>query len=371
MTLRLWISLFWTFLLCILQAQQNGADAAATIPRIRDEMITPTQALESAIICESLVGMQQFNIIQVTPPQYVTLAYLYDRSEDDAATSSTESSYWIGNSTERLVVTFRGSDRIEDALANKNQVPLGPTGRVLTDKMVYTNVTDETALPVETDVLVHRGLNNAVFSAYEDIINTIDPLLKAGTYTSVFFLGHSVGGAQASLFATYYAFHHPITAVYVQTFGQPRCGNYGFKILMESIPNLNVWRLVNQQDVVPRVPFTDYHHAGHLVWKKVLYNATTGEEVETVYPGYFRTIGDATLGYDGIQDISMAVCTKCNEIWEQFLVYHDLTTGVLPWLMEAVGDPTNYFPTEFNRAESLQNTTKTSAPSTDVTEVIV
>ena len=134
---------------------------------------------------------------------------------------------------------------------------------------------------------------------------------------TIYSIGHSLAGARASLFGTYFAYHHPTVATYVETFGQPRCGNMGFKMLLESIPNLNVWRFVNDQDHMVRVPFVQYHHAGHLCWKRrrqaaandgVVVNNTNNATMtkEYEYEAFFRTIGDPFLEWDGIEDFAIA-----------------------------------------------------------------
>jgi hypothetical protein len=367
------------------EAAASSVPPAANIPQIRDEMLTPVQALEAAIICDALYDMNPSNKLQKTPPQYTVLSYDENTSNNidveqdfdvDTDTTATSDAYWVGNSAQRLVVALRGSSRFEDAMAYaEEQVQLGPKGRLFSSMMRFPNGTDDYALPVEIDVMVHEGFNRVFDAAYENITKIIDPLLQAGHYSSVSIIGHGLGGAKASLFATYYAFHHPTTAVYVQTFGQPRCGNFGFKILLESIPNLNVWRLVNQQDVVPRAPFSNYHHAGHLVWKQMPLTAATSDDRDNnediaIYPGFFRTVGDAALGYAGIEDISMAVCRNCMELGEQFLKYHDITTGFLPWLAKAVADPIKFFPTEFELTSNGETRLLTDGPPPDAAEEV-
>jgi hypothetical protein len=61
---------------------------------------------------------------------------------------------------------------------------------------------------------------------------------------------HSLGGANAQLFSTHFAFDNPLKNVYLTTFGAPRCGSPGFKIFSERMINLNMFRLVNGNDVV-------------------------------------------------------------------------------------------------------------------------
>jgi triacylglycerol lipase len=72
---------------------------------------------------------------------------------------------------------------------------------------------------------------------------------------SVWFTGHSLGGALAELCAAQSQFvaHVPVQGVY--TFGQPRCGDEAYASLLQSALGTRIFRFVNDRDIVPRVPF--------------------------------------------------------------------------------------------------------------------
>ena len=109
------------------------------------------------------------------------------------------------------------------------------------------------------------------------------------------------------LMGTYFAFHHPTVATHVHTFGQPRSGNLGFKILLESIRNLNVWRMVNQQDFTIRRPFDKYYHAGHLLWRrKIEIRPDELSDQDFAYQAFYRTVGNPQLGLAGVDDFAIA-----------------------------------------------------------------
>ena len=67
--------------------------------------------------------------------------------------------------------------------------------------------------------------------------------------------GHSLGGAIAELCAAqaWFVSHVPIQGVY--TFGQPRVGDDAFAKIVHDALGLRIVRFVNDQDIVPRVPF--------------------------------------------------------------------------------------------------------------------
>lgn len=145
---------------------------------------------------------------------------------------------------------------------------------------------------------MHRGFNG-VFSdgLYQTVLDAIMPLLERESNNelyydnTIYFGGHSLGGANAQVFGTYFAHFHPNVKSHVITLGSPRQGNYAYKILSESMQNLSIWRMVNCRDVVPRVPYFGYYHAGHLLWKKC--NPPGDEKLRNdIVEAYYRHTGD-------------------------------------------------------------------------------
>ena len=137
-----------------------------------------------------------------------------------------------------------------------------------------------------------------------------------------------IQGANAQLFATMYAFQHPNVKVHCTTFAQPRVGNIAFKGFVESIYNLNMWRIVNQDDIVPRVPpFMDgYTHAGHLMWK----HKQKGIEADNItISAYYRQTGSELKGKNGVNDFSLALLgpIKTNDM--NVLVEHHFMSAII------------------------------------------
>ncbi|MET8829531.1 lipase family protein [Streptomyces sp. NPDC004610] len=100
---------------------------------------------------------------------------------------------------------------------------------------------------------VHYGFAEALESVFPDLLDTHSELNTAGQ--SVWFTGHSLGGALAMLAATRMYLEEPrLQADGVITFGQPRtCDrllaaacNKGFKG--------RLYRFVNNNDIVPQLP---------------------------------------------------------------------------------------------------------------------
>jgi hypothetical protein len=164
---------------------------------------------------------------------------------------------------------------------------------------------------------------------------------------TIYFYGHSLGGANAQLFATYYSFFHPEIKSKVITLGAPRQGNYGYKILVESLENLSVWRLVNCRDAVPRVPYFQYYSAGHLMWKRCNPpNAQQGLSNDVV-EAYYRDSGDTTQ--DLIATPSDFIITQ----YEDTMISDHMGDMYLEWLEYANGlgknqNWTTYFQSQYN-----------------------
>lgn len=104
---------------------------------------------------------------------------------------------------------------------------------------------------------VHFGFLTAVRAV---MVRVCAELSKIIGLKKVFVTGHSLGGALAQLFA--YEYPGPIHGIY--TFGQPRIGDVRFHNLYQLLLGEKTFRVVHEQDIVPRVPFLvfGYRHAG-------------------------------------------------------------------------------------------------------------
>ncbi|WP_199829638.1 lipase family protein [Streptomyces sp. MMG1121] len=136
---------------------------------------------------------------------------------------------------DRMIVTaFRGTEptQIKDWLSDATTPPSpGPGG----------------------NGYVHHGFAEALRSVYPDIAATLAELRTDGQ--SVYFTGHSLGGALAMLAgARMYleAPHHAADGVY--TFGQPRtCDRLLADAFHEGFGG-RMYRFVNNNDIVPQLP---------------------------------------------------------------------------------------------------------------------
>jgi len=91
---------------------------------------------------------------------------------------------------------------------------------------------------------VHRGFKDALDEVWEDVLKWIKEQKKE----DVFFTGHSLGGALATLAASRW---NSITT-HLYTYGSPRVGGRKF---IKSFITSNRYRFRNNNDIVTRVPF--------------------------------------------------------------------------------------------------------------------
>ncbi len=139
---------------------------------------------------------------------------------------------FVAGSKDSIVVAFRGSSELKDWIGNFNFPQ------------------DEGALHGVVG-RVHRGFASALSPSFDAIAATIRTFAAAGQ--SIWVTGHSLGGAEATLFSTRLARAGTRVAP-LYTFGGPRAGDQGFARDAFEQLNQRVYRIVNELDLVPRVP---------------------------------------------------------------------------------------------------------------------
>jgi len=216
--------------------------------------------------------------------------HLYeDRPVNDCAmVVSSESSKFIA-------AVFSGSDTANDFLHD------------LEVKFSTFGPTDD---PINEDVLVHKGFNNAMFNygnntdnLFDRVKESIDSFFDDNEIEDydVVATGHSLGAATSQLMAVGLAeaWSHEENdsrrskKVSSINFASPLVGDISFKTWVETSEEMNlaVWRHVLENDIIPRVPFEEwgYLHSGHTIWFK-----------EEGCSSYYMHYGDESLGYVGV-----------------------------------------------------------------------
>ncbi len=166
-----------------------------------------------------------------------------------------------------IIVVFRGSDSINDWFANFQAVyDPGPMKKTK----------------------AHEGFQDALFPAVIGLTNLIDQFQDNGQ--RVWFTGHSLGGAQCSLYAGMLVENnYPVYGIY--TFASPRPGNVDFaNALDKAIPGPH-HRVVNEKDIVPHVPPEPfYSHAGKRMILKKNKQETSKSAWKKVRQAIFNTL---------------------------------------------------------------------------------
>ncbi|MGH4011563.1 MAG: lipase family protein [Pseudonocardiaceae bacterium] len=155
--------------------------------------------------------------------------------------------------------------------------------------------------------LVHLGFNQALASIYPEVRDKIKEF-RTNNQT-LWFTGHSLGGALAMLAAARMHFEDPkLLADGVYTFGQPRTCDHLLARAYDSAFKSRVFRFVNNNDIVPQAPPEPvFHHV-----KAMMYFDADGKlhEEMSFASGLMDRFKGLTAdmfapGTDGIRDHSM------------------------------------------------------------------
>ena len=128
--------------------------------------------------------------------------------------------------------------------------------------ILQTLLTDANAKRDANDI--HVGFDEASVVAKENTLKAAQQAMRANK--PLFIAGHSLGGALSALAARECLAVQAPRAIY--TFGMPRVGGETFaKSYDESVLGPVTYRLVHGDDIVPRVPLSDwgYRHVGRLL----------------------------------------------------------------------------------------------------------
>lgn len=187
------------------------------------------------------------------------------------------------SASDHVIVAFRGT-RIQtfaDPIALVERASGGTdAGAQPSGQLVFLNwrdVVSDINLSLGPDG-IHRGFREALDQP--DVWNKIVPYILTLGDRPVWFTGHSLGAALATIAAARFAAVRPVQGLY--TFGSPRVGTPVFTCTVPAA----TWRFVNNQDVVARLPppIAGYEHAGTLKYidgDGVIGDAATGRDLLT------------------------------------------------------------------------------------------
>jgi triacylglycerol lipase len=189
---------------------------------------------------------------------------------------------------EKIIIAFRGTENLDDWKTNINLA--------------------KAAWKVG---MVHSGFYKSIDSVWPTAIARLESLRTNNQ--PIWLTGHSLGGALATLACATIDQELPdyeIAGIY--TFGQPRVGDSIFTQACDKTTKERFFRVVNNNDIVPRIPRFRYMHNGTLLYFDAFGNMYRGFNLSPLNPliwfyrfqGYFLDafnldpddIGDHRMG---------------------------------------------------------------------------
>jgi triacylglycerol lipase len=153
---------------------------------------------------------------------------------------------------------------------------------------------------------VHNGFQEEVNKIWDEILT----YLNKANGKNFFITGHSLGGAMATIATS--RLSEDVTALY--TYGSPRAGTRSF---VKSFANIPHYRHVNNNDVVPKVPFAFLGYRHHCKPTYINYYGeirplTYWQRVKDQWRGRLQALRKG-VPFDGAYDHSMTYYVKYTE----------------------------------------------------------
>lgn len=174
--------------------------------------------------------------------------FIFDKSNDGEDqfrfinNQTTDTQCFVASDEKKTIVAFRGTQEDEDWVTNR---------MVITQDVGYGGK-------------AHYGMLQAVLYLWDELWQTIRDF---GIKKSVWFTGHSLGGALAVLAAGYCRMEGDKHPEGIYTYGAPRVGDEDFAANYDKHLRRNTFRYVNDLDIVPHLPpegrTFKYKHVGY------------------------------------------------------------------------------------------------------------
>lgn len=174
---------------------------------------------------------------------------------------------------------------------------------------------------------VHKGFKKTFDSVVISLERDHAAIMKADIVHCV---GHSLGGAVATLVAGHYASYGKAVKLY--TFGSPRVGAMGaHNAFHERIGKQNIYRVAHDLDPISLIgpyPYIHVNPAAHDANNMTL-PSPTGQLLSTAnhdMAEYIRSVGDANMTWSTVRGIAQQV-DHDNAVLARWLLHGDSTPG--------------------------------------------
>jgi predicted lipase len=168
-------------------------------------------------------------------------AIFFDARE--SSKNAADAQFYTIHKDNEIIIALRGSSSLSD---------------FMTDAMF--RYADAKEICGSDSARVHRGF----LGQFESIKGPLLNVLSSQTIKTVTFVGHSLGGALATISSVYTKTLFPNYFVKCVTFGSPRVGNQSFVDVFDKSVDMSL-RYVNGQDIVTTRPYWGYAHVMGLV----------------------------------------------------------------------------------------------------------
>ncbi|GAB0492201.1 hypothetical protein MMPV_003461 [Pyropia vietnamensis] len=240
----------------------GGGAQAGEVPAKKDDAVAAVEGLPMSDAWKALAK----EVISAADESDSHLNRRWLRAVAFLSAPSTDTKVWVwGDAMRRVaVVGFRGTESMSwkdiatDAAAW--QIPWTPGGDIDLSACPAT-----TATTSEDCTQVHFGFLRAYASVREPLLAELGAI--TGSFSNqwdIYYTGHSLGGALATLAAADVRAQHPDVGGALVSFGQPKVGNTAFQVAVNSMLPA-AFRVVNDADVVARTPTGGYVHVGRTV----------------------------------------------------------------------------------------------------------
>lgn len=180
-------------------------------------------------------------------------------------THSPDAQAWCFKLNNELVVSYRGTDSVHDIMASV-KLALVPYALV-----PYGTCHEQSNLGH-----VHLGYLEYSYALQREVHNYIRSMKTSHQFPLISFVGHSMGGS-VSFLALDYVISQGESNVQVFTYGSPPMADHVFCLNFEKcVPKS--YRIVNQYDIVPNLPFPFHRHTHN---KILIPSKLLGQDIKT------------------------------------------------------------------------------------------